>query len=122
MRKKEDPKKILERVRRYRQNKDHQKVEIVGLTEAERDQFINLKGLDDLSFSNKLRFLMNLWENNHEKLYDDLFLFQKDNYNSNIYFFNQNMIYSNEVINFIDFNKISIKSIINKLEQAKKLG
>lgn len=122
MRKKEDPQKILERVRKYRQNKDHQKVEIVGLTEAERDTFINLKGLDDLSFSNKLRFLMKVWEKNHEKIHDDLVFFDKDNYISNISIFNQNMIYNNNVISFINFNKISIKSIINKLEQAKKFG
>lgn len=122
MKKKEDPKKILERVRRYRQNKDHQKVEIVGLTEAERDQFINLKGLEDLSFSNKLRFLMKVWEKNHEKIHDDLIFFDKDNYISNISIFNQNMIYNNDIINFINFNKISIKSIINNLEQAKKFG
>lgn len=122
MRKKEDPKKILERVRRYRQNKDHQKVEIVGLTELEKEQFINLKGIEDLSFSNKLRFLMKVWENHNERLHDDLISFQKENYNSDIHFFNQNMIFNNNIINFIIFNKISAKSIINKLEQSKKLG
>lgn len=122
MRKKEDPKKVLERVRRYRQNKDHQKIEIVGVTEAEREKFMTLKGLDDLSFSNKLRFLMMVWEKHYDELHQDLRLFQKENDIPSINLFNDNCVFDPNIINYIISNEISSQAIINKLNSAKKHG
>lgn len=65
--KKEDPKKVKARVDKYL--KTHSQILITGLSKSDKDSFINLKGLDGLSYSKKLCKLIEFWnENNNNDL------------------------------------------------------
>lgn len=67
--KKEAPEKIRVRVNKYL--KTHSQLLITGLSQADKEAFINLKGLEGLSYSKKLSSLVSLW-NNQDNLSNDL--------------------------------------------------
>lgn len=58
---KEDPKKVAERVRRYRANTPTERLEIIGVTADQKERFRNLPGLEDLKAADRLQVLMECW-------------------------------------------------------------
>jgi hypothetical protein len=60
VRKKEDPERVKARVKKYLENK--QQLLITGLSEIEKESFINLAGLENLSHGKKLVELVNSWK------------------------------------------------------------
>ncbi len=67
-RKKEDPKKVYERLKKYRQNTKTEKFEIIGLDPKIKDQFLTLKGLEKLTNAIKLKKLIESWNGKSEIL------------------------------------------------------
>lgn len=61
----EDPKKVAERVRRYRANTPTERLEIVGVTPELKEQFRALPGLEDLKAADRLQVLMEYWIESH---------------------------------------------------------
>jgi hypothetical protein len=121
MRKKEDSEKVAKRVKRYYQNPDHKRLEIIGITSEEKDSFINLKGLENLTSANKLRILMKIWDK-HSEDFSDYVLehHNKENSISGSEFFNTCQIYDKELIEFVEKNKISPALLANKLNLLKE--
>lgn len=64
-RKKEDPEKVKARVKRYLQT--HSQILITGLSDKQKQSFIEIKGLEALSYSKKLTKLIKFWNNQHKK-------------------------------------------------------
>jgi hypothetical protein len=60
VRKKEDPEKVKIRVKRYLETK--QQLLITGLSDTEKESFVNLAGLETLSHAKKLLELINHWQ------------------------------------------------------------
>lgn len=58
---KEDPKRVAERVRRYRANTPTERLEIIGVTAEQKEQFRALPGLEDLKAVDRLQVLMECW-------------------------------------------------------------
>jgi len=71
-RKKEDPKKVYERLKKHRQNTRFEKLEITGLDPKIKEEFRTLKGLEVLTSAFKLKKLIDLWNGKNEpiQLYD----------------------------------------------------
>ena len=61
MNKKEAKEQINERSKKHRTVKTTKKIEIVGLNQEDVDIFKSLVGLENLSHAEKLRILMNFW-------------------------------------------------------------
>jgi len=60
-RKKEDPKKVYERLKKHRLNTKTEKLEITGLETKIKDEFKDLKGLEEFTNALKLKKLIELW-------------------------------------------------------------
>jgi hypothetical protein len=65
-RKKEDPKKVYERLKKHRQNTRFEKLEITGLDPRTKDEFRHLKGLEILTNAFKLKKLVDLWNGKNQ--------------------------------------------------------
>ena len=123
MRKKENPENVSARVKKYRDAPDHKKVEIVGLTAKEKEDFLNLKGLESLSYANKIRILMAVWNKQSEEFLDDILEFQyKELDIANSEFLMVHQIYDKVLISFIENNNISAKTLGHKLGYLKEFG
>ncbi len=61
--KKEDPEKVKARVKKYLENK--QQLLITGLSDQEKESFINIPNLEHLSHAKKLLALVDFWNKNH---------------------------------------------------------
>jgi hypothetical protein len=67
-RKKEDPKKVYERLKKHRQNTRFEKLEITGLDPKIKEEFKELKGLEVLTNAFKLKKLIDLWNGKNEPI------------------------------------------------------
>jgi len=61
MRKKEDPEKVKERIKKFRSKPDYSKIEITNLNQDLKDKFLSVTGS---SYREKLENLILLWEKN----------------------------------------------------------
>lgn len=62
---KEDPKKVAERVRRYREHTTTERLEIIGLEPALKERFRTLPGLEGKKAAERLEALVDLWMSQH---------------------------------------------------------
>lgn len=62
---KEDPKKVAERVRRYRANTPTERLEIIGVSPELKEQFRALPEMEDLKAADRLQVLMECWIESH---------------------------------------------------------
>lgn len=63
----EDPKKVAERVRRYRANTPTERLEIIGVTAEQKERFRSLPDLEDLKAADRLQVLMECWMERHSQ-------------------------------------------------------
>jgi hypothetical protein len=70
VRKKEDPQKVKARVKRYLEKK--QQILITGLTNKEKEAFINIPYLETFKHARKLMILVDFWNKNHKEAKDKL--------------------------------------------------
>lgn len=119
--KKESSSNVNKRVKKYREK--NKKIEIVGLSEDEKKQFQDLKGLDNLSYANKLKLLIKIWENHYLKFNNEILDFEyKELDKLNSKFFSDFSINKQEIIDFIEKNNISPKLISTKLDKLNEIG
>lgn len=64
-RKKEDPEKVKARVKRYLET--HSQLLITGLSDKEKQSFIDIKGLESFSHSKKLNKLIKFWNKQYKQ-------------------------------------------------------
>ena len=64
-RKKEDPEKVKARVKRYLET--HSQLLITGLSDKEKQSFIDIKGLESFSHSKKLSKLIECWNEQNKQ-------------------------------------------------------
>lgn len=61
----EDPKKVAERVKRYRERTTTERLEIIGLEPALKERFRTLPGLEGKKAAERLEALVDLWVSQH---------------------------------------------------------
>ena len=106
MSKKEPYENVKKRIDKYRSKPDFLRLEIVGGNTSDKEKFDNLKGLETITNINKLRILMEVWEQNSEEFEDYILKFQyKEQDIANDSFFNTYQIYDKNIISFFLFSR-----------------
>ena len=122
MRKKEDPAKVAKRVKRYYENPNRVRFEIIGATPDEKESFSNMKGLESVTSANKMRILMKVWSLHYEEIAEQIIDVQKKNSEPNNLIIKGYRIINTELVKFIQDNKLSVETITSKSGYLKEAG